>query len=231
MEWRDSTGKRLSDYSRPSVAVDVAVLTVDPERTGLLVLLHQRDETFATGRWSLPGTFVREHELLSEAVRRALDTKVGVSGRAPQQLHVFDEPNRDDRGRVLSIAHLDLIAFDQLDTTRRPGCLLSPIEGDPPRAVLPDGNSGGLAFDHDQIVAGAVGATRDAYQDRPDPSHLIGPEFTLRELHRLHAAVLGDAVLAKDTFRRRMLPHLVETGRYSDGTVGKPARLFRRAYV
>lgn len=229
MEWRDNAGKRLSDYPRPSVAVDVAVLTIDPERTSLMVLLHQRDETFATGRWSLPGTFVREDEQLAEAVRRALDTKVGVSGRAPQQLHVFDEPDRDDRGRVLTVAHLDLIAFDQLDTSRHPGCLLAPIHGDPPHAVLPDGNSGGLAFDHDEIVALAVRSTRAAYRDRPDPSHLIGPEFTLRELHRLHAAVLGDDILAKDTFRRRMLPHLIETGRYSDGTVGKPARLFQRA--
>ncbi|HEX6361087.1 NUDIX hydrolase [Actinophytocola sp.] len=225
MEWRDSAGKRLRDYPRPSVAVDVAVLTVDPEQ-GLMVLLHQRDETFATGRWSLPGTFVREHELLRDAVGRALDTKVGVSGRAPQQLHVFDELDRDDRGRVLSVAHLDLVAFDQLDTSRRPGCLLAPIDGTPPRAVLPDD---GLAFDHDEIVTRAVRSTRAAYQDRPDPHHLIGDEFTLRELHRLHTAVLGDDVLAKDTFRRHMLPHLVETGRYSDGTVGKPARLFRRA--
>jgi 8-oxo-dGTP diphosphatase len=31
----------------------------------------------------------------------------------------------------------------------------------------------------------------------------------------------------KDTFRRRMLPFLAETGAVARGTVGKPARLFR----
>jgi ADP-ribose pyrophosphatase YjhB (NUDIX family) len=228
MEWRDSTGKQLSDYPRPSVAVDVALLTVDPERGRLTVLLHRRDEKFATGLWSLPGTFIREHELLSAAAQRALRTKAGVSGQKPRQLHVFDELERDSRGRVLSVAHLDLVPFDQIDVSGRPDCVLAPIDGEVPRAVLPDG-SGGLAFDHDEIVAQAVRWTRDAYRDRPDPAHLIGAEFTLRELHSLHAAVLGHEVPAKDTFRRRMEPLLTETGRLSDGRVGKPARLFRRS--
>ena len=45
---------RLADYPRPSVAVDTAVLTLDP-KLGLVVLEVRR--VTGTG-WALPGTFL-----------------------------------------------------------------------------------------------------------------------------------------------------------------------------
>ncbi|MFC5993506.1 NUDIX domain-containing protein [Pseudonocardia hispaniensis] len=219
MNWRDGSGRALADYRRPSVAVDVALLTVRAD--GLLaVLVHERDEEYATGRWSLPGVFVGEQELLADAALRALRDKVGVTGEKPRQLVVLDDPGRDDRGRVLSVAHVDLVPVARLPATAH----LAPIRGE--RAVLPGGHTA-LAFDHDEIVARAVDWARDLYRERPDPRGLIGTEFTLRDLQRVHESVLGEP-LQKDTFRRRMLGALQETDRLSSGTVGKPARLFRR---
>lgn len=52
-EFWDNRGKTLADYVRPSVAVDTAVLSVDPDK-GLVVLQVHRDT--AVG-WALPGTF------------------------------------------------------------------------------------------------------------------------------------------------------------------------------
>lgn len=105
--YRDSQGRALTDYPRPSVAVDTAVLTaLDGE---LAVLLSS-----AGGEWTLPGTFLHEGERLADAVLRSLRAKVGVSGLRPKQLHVFDAPARDDRGWVLSVAHLDVVPWDLL---------------------------------------------------------------------------------------------------------------------
>jgi 8-oxo-dGTP diphosphatase len=217
--WRDGTGRALADYPRPSVAVDVALLTVRTDGR-LAVLVHRRGSGHAEGRWALPGTFVRERERLAEAVLRALREKVGVSGERPAQLGVFDEPDRDDRGRVLTVAHVDLVP-----AARLAGRVTAPIGGD--RAEPPDGD--GLAFDHDEVVARAVAWARALYREHPDPRGLLpGDTFTLYELQQLHEAVLGEQ-LQKDTFRRRMLGALVETAEVSRGTVGKPARLFRRA--
>jgi hypothetical protein len=53
--YRDSVGKTLEDYPRPSVAVDTAVLTVDP-RSGLGVLLVRREGSHRRDAWALPGT-------------------------------------------------------------------------------------------------------------------------------------------------------------------------------
>lgn len=51
--YKDSSGRTLADYPRPSVAVDTAVLTVDAHHR--LVVLEVRRPT-STG-WVLPGTF------------------------------------------------------------------------------------------------------------------------------------------------------------------------------
>ena len=224
MTWRDSTGRALCDYPRPSIAVDVALLTLD-DKGRLAVLLHERVEDYGSGQLALPGTFVREQELLREAALRALRDKVGVTGEEPEQLRVFDDLQRDDRGRVMSVAHVDLVPPGCLGA----GCSLVAISGFPPRALLPDGR-GTLAFDHDKIVAAAVEWARDLYRAKPDPSHLIADEFTLFDLQRVHEAVAGRA-LAKDAFRRGMLPLLEETGEVRRGVVGKPARVFRRRRI
>ena len=68
-EYRDSSGRSLTDYPRPSVAVDTAVLTLD-EHLGLVVLQVRRENR--TG-WGLPGTFLHEGEVLADAVDRSFN--------------------------------------------------------------------------------------------------------------------------------------------------------------
>lgn len=221
MAWRDGSGRTLEDYPRPSVAVDIALLTV---RDGTLaVVVHERTTDHASGRYSLPGTFVHVDETLEDAARRALRSKVRVTGHRPEQLHVFDDPDRDDRGRVIGVAHVDLVPLDRLGDA---ATLLAPIDGTPPRPTLPGGHTR-LAFDHDDIVERAVQWARTLYGRAPDPRGLAGTEFTLLELQRVHEAIGGRA-LQKDTFRRRVRDDLDDTGQLSSGTVGKPARLYRR---
>ena len=67
-QYRDSSGRTLADYPRPSVAVDTALLTVVPD-TGLSVLLVRRMEG-KRALWALPGTFLHEGERLTDAVTR-----------------------------------------------------------------------------------------------------------------------------------------------------------------
>ena len=110
--YRDSSGWTLADYPRPSVAVDTAVLTLDP-KLGLVVLEVRR--VTGTG-WALPGTFLYEGETLAEAVDRSLRDKANVRGLHPRQLHVFDDPHRDDRGWVLSVAHVEVVQAERLES-------------------------------------------------------------------------------------------------------------------
>jgi ADP-ribose pyrophosphatase YjhB (NUDIX family) len=219
--FRDASGKSLADYPRPSVAVDTAVLTVGPGRT-LDVLLVRRVGGTARHAWALPGTFLHEGETLADAVLRSLDQKAGVRGPAPRQLHVFDALDRDDRGRVLSVAHVVVLPWAEVEPVLR----ARPDDV----CVRPVSTATGLPFDHDAIVAMAVGVVRAAYRERPDPESLLPEPFTVRQLRHLHEAIAG-VRLAPDTFRRQMLPHLVDTGRTAEGVVGRPASMFTRALI
>lgn len=210
--YRDGSGRTLEDYPRPSVAVDTAVLTLDPDR-GLAVLEVRRPQRSG---WALPGTFLHEGETLTDAVDRSLRDKANVRGLHPRQLHVFDDPKRDDRGWVLSVAHVDVVQASRLDS-RSPETT----------RVIPITAPGRLAYDHVDIIVLAVEHVRARYADKPDPDHLLGEEFTLRELRIAHEAVLGYP-LQRDTFRRAMEPNLVPTGSTTVRTRGRPAELFRR---
>ena len=220
--YRDSAGRTLEEYPRPSVAVDTAVLTVGPDDT-LDVLLVRRDSAHRRDEWGLPGTFLHEGERLADAVLRSLDEKVGLRGTAtPRQLHVFDDPDRDDRGWVLSVAHVLVLPRRRVE----PALDARP---DDVRAC-PVRRARGLPFDHDAIVRMAVRRVREQYRERPDPKGILPQPFTMRQLRELHATVAGVDVadLKPDTFRRRMEPQLHDTGTTTEHTVGRPAALYRR---
>jgi 8-oxo-dGTP diphosphatase len=168
-----------------------------------------------TRGWALPGTFLREGEVLADAVNRSLAEKAGVVELQPRQLHVFDALGRDDRGWVLSVAHVAVVPpgrlVDRLDKTR-----LVPVDA-----------PGRLVYDHREIIALAVEDVRARYAAVPDPDHLLGEVFTLRDLRRVHEAV-GGQELQRDTFRRTMEPLLHATGDRVAVGRGRPAELFRR---
>jgi ADP-ribose pyrophosphatase YjhB (NUDIX family) len=217
MTYLDPAGKSLLDYPRPSVAVDTALLTI--AQTQLLVLLVRAPDPDPARAWRLPGTFLHVGETLEDAVVRSLAVKAGVAGLRPQQLHVFDDPRRDDRGRVLSVAHLDVVKVGAVPM--HDGNRLVPV------ADVPD-----LPFDHAAIIGFAVRSLQNRYRAAPDPFDLVDAvepdgSFTLRELRLAHEAVAGHR-LAPDSFRRAMRGLLEETGHFSVGRRGKPAELYRR---
>ena len=222
-QFRDDNGRTLADYPRPSVAVDTALMTVIPGADGesaqlgiLLVRRPPRSDGARPG-WALPGTFLHEGETLADAVRRSLDEKAGVTGREPQQLHVFDDPERDDRGWVLSVAHLDVLAFAKLEALRDPAnTRVVPV---PTRLRLP--------YDHLAIIELAIGRLRAEYRAHPDPRGLLRDSFTIAELRAVHEAVAGCG-LQKDTFRRLMIDELESLPAAAEGRRGRPAQLFAR---
>tara|TARA_R110002124_G_scaffold94347_3_gene238296 strand:+ start:487 stop:1152 length:666 start_codon:yes stop_codon:yes gene_type:complete len=207
--YRDSHDRALTDYPRPSVAVDTAVVTVPPGASLSVLLARTGDE------WRLPGTFLHEGERLADAVLRSLQIKAGVSGLSPRQLHVFDDPARDNRGWVLSVAHLDVVPWSRLTIDESLA------------KIVPVTDAGALPYGHNDILDQAVATLRSSYASTPDPAGLLEHPFTLRQLQHLHETIAGEPLM-RDSFRRAMEPRLAATGEFAAGTVGKPARLFVR---
>lgn len=225
-----------SRFYRPSVAVDVALVTaVEGE---LATLVTRRTEHPFKGAYALPGGFLREGEGLDEAAARQLATKVGLAGVYVEQLYTFGDVGRDPRTRVITVAYYALVDAKRfLEATAGRDAVAAtvrvPWEGETGGPVELDDRDGRplrMAFDHDEIVGMAIKRLRGKLDYAPIGFQLLGDTFTLSELQRVHETVLGRP-LNKDSFRRRMLAsgQLDATGRAQRGVDHRPAELYRFA--
>lgn len=228
-----------SRYPRPSVAVDVALLTV--REAALWALLVRRDEHPAKGAWALPGVFVGIDESLEDAAARALATKAGLPGPFIEQLYTFGAPGRDPRTRVVSVAYYALVEPGALDDTvaarTDEGVRLARLSirwpgeaGGPVDVVDGAGTPLPLAFDHAEILGMAVKRIRGKLDYAPIGFELLPERFSLRGLRLVHETIL-DRPLNKDSFRRRMLDRglVVPTGERAAGVGHRPPELYRFA--
>jgi 8-oxo-dGTP diphosphatase len=220
--------RRTNKASRPSVAVDVVLLSAADGHLWALVL--RRNAHPHRGRAALPGGFVGRAESLDEAARRVLAEKTGLQGVFLEQLYTFGAPRRDPRTRVISVAYYALVPRDRLAalaSTATVAPLRIDWEGETGGPVeLPDGWA--FAFDHAEIVGMAVKRIRGKLDYSPIGFQLLPEKFTLLELQRVHETVLGRP-LNKDSFRRRMLASglLEATGESQREVVHRPAELYR----
>ena len=230
------------------VAVDVVLLSV---LDGALFTLLFRSP--GATEWALPGVHVARDEALDAAARRALATKASLRDVFLEQLYTFGDPERDPRGRVVTVAYYALVdrrrfqargreASDsgqrEEETSRGEpdlvvGRLLVPWEGEtggPVDVVADGGEPLVLALDHADILGMAVRRVRGKLDWSPIGFQLLGPTFTLLDLQRVHETVLGRP-LNKDSFRRRMLAsgQLEATGEMQRGVDHRPAELYRFA--
>ena len=200
-------------FERPSVAVDVVVLSADAG--GLRAIVYERKEHPHRGRFALPGGFIRMDESLDQAARRVLEAKVGLENVFLEQLYTFGAPRRDPRTRVVSVAYYALVAKDRIqlgaaagDARRAAiGRIDVPWEHETGGPVLVADEAGApldLAFDHAEILGMAVKRIRGKLDYSPIGFQLLAERFTLLELQRVHETVLSRP-LNKDSFRRRML--------------------------
>ncbi len=200
-----------------AVTVDLVVLTVRPPH--LQVLLVRRGESPAKGSWALPGGFVGPKQDLVDAAQFKLADKTGIEvGQAHlEQLGTFGAPKRDPRMRVVSVAHLALVA-------------------DPPEPELDSAawhrvdalSDSSLAFDHAEILAAGVERARSKLEYTTLATSFCSPEFTIAELRSVYEAAWGSALDAANFHRKVMATDgFVEaTGRTESAGRGRPARTF-----
>lgn len=228
----DAAGE-LEPFPRPSVAVDVVVLTV----TGgaLHVALYRRKDPPERGTWALPGGFLHLDESLEEAAGRVMAAKVGLAGIFLEQLYTFGDLHRDPRGRVLTVAYFALVDQARFQVKHLPGTTRARVvvpwpgeTGGPVEVVDDGGRSLSLFLDHADILGLAVKRLRGKLDYTPVGFQLLPLEFTLRDLQEVHEAVRGEP-LNKDSFRRRMLAsgQLEATGAHERDVLHRPAELYR----
>jgi 8-oxo-dGTP diphosphatase len=210
-----------------AVAVDLVVLTVrDAELCALLV---RRDAPPFAGRWGLPGGFVQPQEdLLDTATRRLGTDGLALPGHQLEQLASYAAPDRDPRGRVLTVGHLAVVPRppEPSPGADAAGTVWHPV------AKLLDGAAADvlLAFDHGKILADGVERAQSKLEYTTLAAAFCPPEFTVTQLRRVYEAVWR-RTLDPRNFQRKVTstPGFLEpTATRVTGVRGRPAQLYRR---
>jgi 8-oxo-dGTP diphosphatase len=203
-----------------AVAVDLVVLTVRAGR--LASLLVRRGIPPFEGRLALPGGFVLPHEDLLDAATRELveETGLALTGHHLEQLASYAAPDRDPRGRVLSVGHLALVPD-----------LPEPQAGSDAAASAwyPVADVTDLAFDHETILAAGVERARAKLEYTTLAAAFCPPEFTVAQLRGIYEAVWGVEIDPRN-FQRKVTStpgFLIPTEQKVSSGRGRPAQLFR----
>lgn len=215
-------------------AVDVVLFTVRASARvddAWQVLLVQRGDAAFGGHWSLPGVLLRDEETFDDAARRALRSKAGLDARDwyLEQLATFGRPDRDSRGRVISVAHVALVRTDELELAAGADVLQIAWF---PISSLPWEE---LAFDHGDMLRIAIDRVRGKVRYSWVAFQLMPDQFTLPELRAVYAAILDPSLVRLNTsnFKKAFSAlfstgALVQTGERAQAEgPGRPGELYR----
>jgi ADP-ribose pyrophosphatase YjhB (NUDIX family) len=208
-----------------SVTVDLAIFTVrDAE---LHVLLIKRGKEPFLGASALPGGYVRHGETLEQAARRELSEETGVDSDDLhlEQVRTYGDPERDPRGRVITVAYLALGAN-----------LPTPCAGTDARlaewvtVTQALERKEELAFDHAEILSEALERARSQLEYTTVATAFCHEPFSVIDLRHVYEAVWGFHI-DPSNFRRKVTraDHFLEpTGERRYPETGRPATLYRK---
>jgi 8-oxo-dGTP diphosphatase len=200
-----------------TMTTDIVIFTIRGER--LEILLIQRGNPPFQGSWALPGGLVEEDEDLDVCARRELEEETKVTGVPLEQLHTFGAPNRDPRGRLVTVAYYTLVRANR--SKPKAASDASNVRWFAVDA-LPR-----LAFDHAEIITMARRRLRARLDESADAFGFLPKIFTLNELRAVDEIVVGKRIDPR-SFRRRVLAlELIEETGQTRTEIGRPARLYR----
>jgi 8-oxo-dGTP diphosphatase len=212
-----SASAASNGFPRHAIAVDVVLFTI--QAGTLKVLLVKRQQSPYRGAWALPGGIVGPEESVDDAALRELQEETNIGNVYLEQLYTFGEPNRDPRGRVITVSYYALVNWQQFQLKVR-----KRVSQANWFAVkrLPQ-----LAFDHRRIVDYALERLRNKLNYTTIGFQLLPKQFTLTELQGAYEVILGQR-LDKRNFRRKMLQlNILEgTKEFKANGRQRPARLY-----
>jgi 8-oxo-dGTP diphosphatase len=207
-----------------AVAVDLVVLTL--REHALHVLVVERATSPFEGKLALPGGFLEEGEDLDQAAYRELAEETGLN---PARLHVrqfrsYGAPDRDPRGRVVSVAYIALMSDLPMPTAGGDAraARWAPVDD---LLITP----GSLAFDHHHVLDDAVESARDQLSHTTVAATFCPPEFTISQLREVYETVWGVQLDPSNFYRKvtRSAGFLIPTDDKAPSVGGRRATLYR----
>ncbi len=130
----------------PFVTVD-AVVFDNLKEPSKVVLIKRRNPPFG---WALPGGFLDYGETVEQAVVRELKEETALDYKDFKQLHVFSDPNRDERFHTVTVAFVGKAEGVPIASSDAAEAMWFELDKLPEK----------IAFDHLDIINCAIGILR-----------------------------------------------------------------------
>jgi 8-oxo-dGTP diphosphatase len=211
-------GKKMIFTTPDGYTADIAVFTITsmsngeykpPLKTLKIMLIkrgeqdHEGNPNIEAGKWALPGGFVRPNETAFQAAERRLKEETGIDGLRVKHFGVYDSPNRDKRGWVISNAHY--VISNEADLKQRK---TSYDASDIQLFSIDEALGLDLAFDHRTIIDDAIWFIKKDMALTTVAKHFLPDEFVLSELQGVLLTVLDDPSISTDAAFFRKAPTL-----------------------
>ena len=233
----------FKEFTRPSVAVDSVIFrVVDAEETTKRGIPRKSLQTLfvrkkgVNEKWHLPGTMIRLGETATGALERVVKDKAQVGDLYFEQLYtVADNPERDERGHIVSIVYIGVAKADQQvemadDSNYESKWFWMNLEKDELTDRRTFESEDGkvitdlLEYDLSQIFDDALKRIQGKLMYTDIGFKFVGKTFTIRELEHVFSAINMNVI---PSFRRLILQKIEETGIKTDGNAFRPAQLFK----
>lgn len=202
------------------LATDVLLFTFHDDRFWVRLIKVDRPPHFVNME-GFPGGLIKPEENAKIAALRCLKEKGGISSEIfLEQLYAFSEIDRDPRGRVVSVAYIGCVPWDNLTEKEQLDM------GTTYWRALND--LGKLAYDHDKMLDFAMEWLKSKVKSTNILAWLMPREFTLTELQKCYEKVLG-MKLDKRNFRKKILQMKVLKllKKKTSGFKNRPAQLYQ----
>ncbi|MFD2443887.1 NUDIX domain-containing protein [Bacillus sp. CGMCC 1.16607] len=223
-----------SQYRTPDgYTSDIVIFTIiskqnemykPPSKTLKLMLIKRTEKdagdepNIEGGKWALPGGFIHPSETAFEAAKRELEEETGVTGIRVKHFGVYDKPERDPRGWIISNAHYAIVTEEYL-SKRKAADDASEVE----LFELSEVFGLNLAFDHRQIIEDALWFIRKDMALTTLAKNFLPGEFVLSELQGVLLTVLDDPSIKLDAAFFRKAPTLPFIEKVTDSS-GNPKK-------
>jgi ADP-ribose pyrophosphatase YjhB (NUDIX family) len=243
-------------------ATDILIFGIDSRKNEntrelpkkhLSILLIKRDKEPYKNMWCLPGGYVYEDENSFDAALRVLKKETNITDTYVEQLGVFDDVERDPRGRIISTAYLSLIDKCKIENCLSDNAKWFDIEIDDMDDVIniklvdeidlficikkilinEKANqykyeliSSSLAFDHGLIISNGIMKVRNQAENSDIIFNLMPDEFTIGELKQVYEIILGRNLI-NSAFRRVIAKKVKEVDKIIQTGGHRPSQKYK----
>jgi len=207
----------LTQFFHLIVWVSTLIFVIDRDKFKVLLIKRPR-EPFQ-GKWSLPGDVLQATESLEDTAKKALQTHIETDTTYLEQLYTFGEPDREPRGRVLSVTYFTLLNSEDIKCIKE---LAHPSDWFSVDS-LP-----AMAFDHKTIIEYATQRICSKLEYSNIAKYLLPEKFRLSELQKTYE-IIRDEKIDKRNFIKKMKSYDLLTPLDETMKAGshRPAKLYK----